>query len=458
MFLRSLHLSRQCHAKSLQLLLRIVQLLARKRVNPGPTPKRCHTVGRYADLETPFTVVGYLTNQSDEHVGIGRLHWRLGKVDIGQWKPFVKPGPFSHFFQLLAGFFLNPSNILNSISAIHGFLNTSGSVVFSGIPREKERLELTQTPQTPAVSRQPPRRRRTIWKWVIWSVVAVVMILIVGTGALSYYVASQLIHPARKPITATPAKYGLSYEPVTFTSSDHVKLSGWLIPAAQPTDKVVIEAHGYRQNRMLDKPALPMAKALHDAGYAVLMFDFRDEGQSGGNEVTVGLYEQRDLTAAVSYANQAGYSRVGLLGFSMGASTALEVAASDNHVTATVADSPFADLYQYLSVNMPTWTHLPNWPFTPEIFLELRFFNGVNVHSVSPARDLMHFGNRPLLLIAGTADVTVPMQNSIELWQELPSDSNVSLWKVPGATHVGAYTVEPQAYQRNVLNFYNKYL
>ncbi|QQE81347.1 alpha/beta hydrolase [Alicyclobacillus sp. SO9] len=294
----------------------------------------------------------------------------------------------------------------------------------------------------------------------MWGAIVLVLLFLFVTGGISYYVGWHLTHPARKPITKTPAIYQLKYQSIHFPSRvDHLNLSGWLIPAGSAqSKKIVIEAHGYRENRSADKPALPVANALHKAGYAVLMFDFRDEGKSPGHEVSVGLYEQRDLLGAVDYAKKLGYRHIGIIGYSMGAVTALEVASRDQSVQAVVADSPFANFYQYLKINMPVWTHLPNWPFTSEILWEMPIFTHINPHLVDPEKDVRHFGQRPVMFIAGTADHLIPMSNSKTLYKELGTDKHASLWIVPGAKHVGAYTVEPKPYLTKVTQFFNDYL
>src|SRR5690625_6435167 len=51
----------------------------------------------------------------------------------------------------------------------------------------------------------------------------------------------------------------------------------------------------------------------------------------------------------------------------MGGSTALLAAAQSDDVVGVVADSPFSDLEDYLKVNLPVWSHLPDFPFTPLI-------------------------------------------------------------------------------------------
>lgn len=302
------------------------------------------------------------------------------------------------------------------------------------------------------------RAAKRILKWIARGALILVALTVV-TGTAAFYVGWRLLHPARKPITVTPAQYNLDYRTIRFPSRiDHLQLSGWLIPASSPSDKIVIQAHGYRQNRATDKPALPMAQALHRAGYSVLMFDFRGEGHSPGHGVTVGLLEQRDLLGAVDYARSLHYRHIGVIGYSMGASTALEAASADPSIDATVADSPFANLYSYLQRHMELWSHLPNWPFTPEVLWEMRIFHHLDARKVDPERDLANIGQHPILLIAGTADTTVPASNSEALAAALKHDRHARLWLVAGARHVGAYSAEPKRYTATVIRFFDEYL
>ncbi|MFD0470676.1 alpha/beta hydrolase [Nonomuraea thailandensis] len=59
------------------------------------------------------------------------------------------------------------------------------------------------------------------------------------------------------------------------------------------------------------------------SGYGgVIAFDFRGHGRSGG-ETTVGDLEILDVQAAVRHARVAGYSKIAVVGFSMGAAVAV---------------------------------------------------------------------------------------------------------------------------------------
>ena len=87
-----------------------------------------------------------------------------------------------------------------------------------------------------------------------------------------------------------------------------------------------------------------VAPWLHEAGFNVLLFNWRAHGQSEGEVVTLGFNERYDLIAAVQFAKSKGAERVGVLGFSMGGTVAIATAAVYEDIDAVVADSPFVDV------------------------------------------------------------------------------------------------------------------
>lgn len=290
------------------------------------------------------------------------------------------------------------------------------------------------------------------------ALLAVLCVVGLLTLLLSGYVGWSLSHPAANAVKGDPGQYQMSWRTVSFPSrGDHLRLPGWLIPG-DGSGRMVIEAHGYNDNRADPKAMLPTAQALHQAGFSVLLFDFRGAGAAPKATVTVGLDEQKDLQGAIDYAASLGYSHIGVIGYSMGAATALEVASRDHRAEAVVADSPFAALDPYLRSHLPLWSHLPNWPFTPEILWEMRVFEHLDARRVDPLGDLQHARPFPLLLIAGTADGKVPPVNSRELYRAVQGWPHAALWMVPGARHVGAWEVEPQPYTERVTGFFDQYV
>ena len=140
---------------------------------------------------------------------------------------------------------------------------------------------------------------------------------------------------ALRPVAAwwaTPDTLGLQYRQVELATADHVKLAAWLIePSPNATDRhtMVIVAGGDAYNMSSN---IYTARALADAGYRSLLFDYRGFGHSQA----VALDPQRlyydefatDLRAALAEARRAApRDRVGILGLSMGAIVGSQVAA-----------------------------------------------------------------------------------------------------------------------------------
>ncbi len=281
------------------------------------------------------------------------------------------------------------------------------------------------------------------------AILIAVVALFVACCGLTLYVGERVTHPARAPITTTPAADSLSYSNVTFPARiDATPLSGWWIPAAAARGTIVLAA-GYAENRLAASvPGLAVAAALHAASYNVLMFDFRGSGRSGGSLVTVGGLEQRDVEGAVDFVRRRSSLPVGVLGWSMGASTALLAAEHDPEIAAVVADSPFSDLSTYLRGYLPIWTHLPAFPFTPLFFWLIPPIIGVHPQQADPLAAMATLASRPVLLIAGTADTTIPESNAKQLEA---ADPRAQLWVVPGAAHIQGYHTEPRRYMQHVL-------
>ena len=185
------------------------------------------------------------------------------------------------------------------------------------------------------------------------------------------------------------------------------------------------------------------------------MFDFRSNGESEGNLTSLGQFEKEDLKSAVDYVKNLGKpgEHVGVIGFSMGAATALVTAGEDNRIEAVVADAPFASLKTYLEQNLSVWTHLPSFPFTPVILGILPGVLGLQPETVNPLQAMPNIKG-PVLLIHGTGDKHIPISNSISLYKAAPSRKR--LWIVEGAPHVGCYKTKPNEYIKNVLSLFSQ--
>ena len=158
------------------------------------------------------------------------------------------------------------------------------------------------------------RRRGGLWRWAA----ALVLLLVLGVVGVSVYVGWNLSHADPKPVDRTPAELGLAFEAVEFAAPDGIVLRGWFLPGAGqegPEAATIIFAHGFRGNRL--EPGVP---ALGDppfvsAGFNVLMFDFRNHGESGGSVTTLGYHEVKDVFSAVRWLRgQPARAQRGIIG------------------------------------------------------------------------------------------------------------------------------------------------
>ncbi len=158
-----------------------------------------------------------------------------------------------------------------------------------------------------------------------------------------------MLYPRAQPIPRTPGDVGIDYRDVQFDARDGVRLAGWLLN--EKADKVIVMTHfGYSANRygyqLAHHPAdrrpydkeiefLAVARRLTDAGYAVLMYDLRNHGESGRSRLGVGtggVDERWDVLAAVDFVASETSTRgkpVGLLSYCMGANSTFSAMAED---------------------------------------------------------------------------------------------------------------------------------
>jgi len=108
----------------------------------------------------------------------------------------------------------------------------------------------------------------------------------------------------------------------------------------------IVMGHGFALTRRCGLREL--ALAFVDAGYAVLLFDYRGFGDSGGAPRQVVSFRKQieDWQVAVEFARaqpEVDGTRVVAWGFSLGAGHALTIAAKDQAVAAVVAVAPMFD-------------------------------------------------------------------------------------------------------------------
>ena len=195
-------------------------------------------------------------------------------------------------------------------------------------------------------------------------------------------ISDLMIKPGKSPVFDSPENYGLDYENVSFKAKDGEELYGWIIKGSN--DKVIIQSHfGVQCSRCgytvegknfiskslwsTDIKFLNQAKYLNDAGYTVLMYDFRNHGESvskSNDWITWGLEERNDVWGAVNFiSNHSDYNTasIGLLSICMGsASTFFAYGLEENfksfkNITSMIAVQPLTYDYFVASMGLPNF-------------------------------------------------------------------------------------------------------
>ncbi len=296
-------------------------------------------------------------------------------------------------------------------------------------------------------------------KTMILIIFVLIIVAFIGVLGISAYVGWSLIHPERAELPKFSSNIVIEYEDVQFKDINNtITLKGWNFKAKN-SDKTIIMAHGYRNNRLqFDEKTLDLISGLQSKGFNVFTFDFRNSGISEGDKTTIGIKEKDDLLGAIKYVKSIGGKHIVLMGFSMGASTAIHAAAENADVEAVIADSPFADLDAYLKDNLSVWSSLPKVPFNDTILFILKFIANLDPKTMVPKKDIQSVAPRPVMLIHGKDDDAIPIKNSEEIYEAYTqiNKENITFWKVDGAKHVGSYEKNTEEYIKNIYDFLEK--
>ncbi|MCH8741586.1 alpha/beta fold hydrolase [Patescibacteria group bacterium] len=253
------------------------------------------------------------------------------------------------------------------------------------------------------------------------------------------------IRPSKIHSSITPASFSLDFEKITLKTSDGVELKGWLIPK-QNSDKVIIALHGYPA----DKGDILPAISFLNEDFNILLFDFRYFGESRGSYTTIGAKEVNDLLAAVEFAKERGFQKIGVWGFSMGGAVALMTAQRTPNINAIVADSAYAALPLFLTEPYENLVFL-KYPLAFFTRLWPKIFFGISIDEASPVKKVKGI-KIPMLLIHSKEDEVVPFSHALLLKEALKDNPNAEFWFEGGVLH-GQVQKE---YQKRVNEFFQK--
>ncbi len=302
-------------------------------------------------------------------------------------------------------------------------------------------------------SRSP--RSTGLWRWIKrvligLGVVIFVFVFFVVPFMLSWFLTHARSRPSDRVMNVTPEQYGAAYRRVHFNSADGTPLAGWWLPA-ESSRVAMVYGHGLFRSRL---ELLERAVHFQKQGYAGLLFDFRRHGESGGELTGAGYLERLDMLGAVRFLRDSLHVQQPIVAsaVSMGTAAAMLAAAETPEIAGLILDSSFLSFDHLIAHHAKIWLGLPRFPVADEIILFTKWRVGFNAGQFDMRRALERIGDRPILFIAGSADVRMPPEISQLLYDHSPS-THKKLVVVEGAKHGAAFASNPALYEQRVLDF-----
>lgn len=244
----------------------------------------------------------------------------------------------------------------------------------------------------------------------------------------------------------------LNKEEFIVQTKDKLSLKGILIKTNEASRGTIIFSHGISctHGMMIKHVDLFLKNKFN-----VVLFDQRRHGNSEGKFSSYGYYEKEDLSLFVNYVkNEFKEDKfIGVIGESMGASTALQMLGINNSVDFIIAESAFSDLEKVLKINLKEKYKVPYFIFGKLASLFSYLKHGFAFKDIKPI-EVIKNNDTPILFIHGTEDKTAPYNMSIEMAQV---SKNSRLHLIKGAPHKINCDVDHsrEDYEKVIIDFIN---
>ncbi|WOT06908.1 alpha/beta hydrolase [Shewanella youngdeokensis] len=288
------------------------------------------------------------------------------------------------------------------------------------------------------------------------TLLAFTLIAAISLLAVAWYFSTVILHlsvydcnPEHYVFCGDPSTQGIAFEEVSFTSEDGFTLPGWYM-ASSSHDEAILLVHGRGANRT---EGMRYAKPLIAAGYNVLAFDMRHPRQDPAIISTMGYFEQKDVVAALNYLeNDKHITRIGLMGFSMGATTGIIVMAKDARVRVGVFSGGYANSMDVLADQARNSYGLPRYPLLPIVEQLFAWRGNVNVAQTHAENYIGQISPRPVYIMHGTADETVDFSHGQRLYSAAQQPKQ--FWQAQGGRHTRLWQHDTIKAETSVVKFF----
>ena len=284
-------------------------------------------------------------------------------------------------------------------------------------------------------------------RWTIRLIAIVGSVAIAIVFLIPVSMAIAWTHKYREPIGEPPSA---AFAPVTFSSADGLRLSGWYSPSKNGA--AVILVHGGGGDRTGPRTH---AQLLARHGYGALLYDARGRGESDGSPNALGWGWPKDVAGALSFLASrpdVDPGRIGAIGLSTGADVLLEAAAAQRELRAVVAEgAAVRSLDDYRNAGLDLLA-----PSSWVLMTAVRAISGSAPGE--PLKQLVReISPTPLLLIAAGRGAMGPGGGEYGLGRMYAEAARepVEFWGLPEGRHTAAIREQPKEYERRVITFFD---
>lgn len=248
---------------------------------------------------------------------------------------------------------------------------------------------------------------------------------------------------------------------VYITADDGITLHAKFFPASAgdgaykgAPKRAVLCAHGYRVDGFWDFGG--QIRWLHRIGCDCLIIDERGTNLSGGEYITYGALEKKDVVRWAEWldAKEKGKLPIYLFGVSLGCST-VELASAlrlPGNVKGVIADCGYSSVKDIFADQAKRVLHLPPYPLLWIEDFKCRMRAGFSFADADCAAALRQNTKLPVLFIHGTADNFVLSDNADRNYAACSAPKR--LVKVKGAAHAASYLTDKELYEREGERFF----
>ncbi len=285
-------------------------------------------------------------------------------------------------------------------------------------------------------------------KWFLYFLFAFFIFFLINFNKSRSFIHRELnLHPSQ--IESDSPLFSLTETEYVF-NSDNQKIAYYSFPVRKPK-AVVILAHDYSnpggKNQMLSHVAY-----LNEASYSVYLLDFRSFGESDGQKIYLGSKEWQDLESLYDYVSSLSENRghkIGYLGFSMGAVSAINSVAKTGKGDFIIASTPYASIDSFYQFRLNENIFSVFFFTKPALVTEL----GTDSQKITP-ENLISKIEVPIIIFSAKNDSHVNSQDAERLYDLIKTNLQKEFWQADSDHDI--FSTLPGEFQQHVLSFLAK--